>query len=467
MNRRFTFALALGAGLAATAGRLSAQDLRFRTTTTGQYVQLRPLVQDTVGNYVSAPLQYAAPITEDLEISAWGLGVQGLRGYALLRGRAAAGSELVWPRYDDHFDALYAYLELERPTWRLRGGRQQRFSGLGFYAFDGLTATYRPLATIRIEGYGGRGLARGFLEPISSPQIRALDPLRPEQGTILLGGSVWAAPWQDAAITAVYQRELLSDRSGLNSERAAFDAQLGLSEKLYLTGAADIDIAAGEWGKARLAAQYRLPSRGFLEVEAFRYRPVFDLTTIWGVFSPEAHTGGAATLSLSPTDHLSVSAGVEFRHYSPSAKTDPFLIGGSDSTGIHDNVTELNGGARWRAGNLQLDGTYRFSAGYGGRQSGGDAGVAYAPQGGFRIGLNGTAFQQVEDFRVANGTVYGAGIELRTPLWSRASLRLELNRYWHRRENGTAAIDWNQTRGLVGFDWTFGANADRTSGGAR
>ncbi len=64
-----------------------------------------------------------------------------------MRGRAALGSELVWPRYDDHFDALYAFLELERRYYRVRAGRQQRASGLGFYAFDGLTATARPWAT--------------------------------------------------------------------------------------------------------------------------------------------------------------------------------------------------------------------------------------------------------------------------------------------------------------------------------
>lgn len=454
MNTRV--ALLLGA-LVAAAPPLAAQEFRFRSTTTGQYVQLRPVVYDSATNtFLSAPLAYAAPVISDLEISAWGLGIQGLRGYALLRGRGAFGSELVWPRSDDHFDALYAYLELERPSWRVRAGRQQRFSGLGFYAFDGLTATVRPASTMRIEAYGGRGLARGFLEPISSPELKALDPLTPEQGTILLGASLWAAPTPQSSFTAVYQRELLSDRSGLASERAALDAQVGFGPKLYLTGSADADLAADAFGKMRASAVWRLPRSGYVEVEVFRYRPVFDLTTIWGVFSPEGHSGAGASVNFAAAQSIGVSAGLDYRHYSTPASATPFLIG------VGDNTTEFNAGARWRRGRMTAEGTYTLTTGYGGGESGGNASLSLTGAAGWRLGLNGTAFQQVDEFRVSSGTVYGAGFQARTQLGGRASLRAELNRYWQDRSQGADGIDWSQTRALVALDWTFGANADRT-----
>ena len=106
--------------LAATTGgprALRAQAFRLHWTTTAQYVQLRPIAYDSAsGAYEALPVAYAAPVTQDVELSAWGLGVEGLRGYALMRGRAALGSELVWPRYGDHFDLLAAYLELQRQT---------------------------------------------------------------------------------------------------------------------------------------------------------------------------------------------------------------------------------------------------------------------------------------------------------------------------------------------------------------
>lgn len=105
--------LALCVGLTAAPRTLSAQSFRLHWTTTAEYVQLRPIQFDTAsGVYDALPVAYAAPVTQDLEVSAWGLGMPGLRAYALLRGRAALGSELVWPRYGDHFDLLAAYLEL-------------------------------------------------------------------------------------------------------------------------------------------------------------------------------------------------------------------------------------------------------------------------------------------------------------------------------------------------------------------
>jgi hypothetical protein len=394
----------------------AAQQLRLRGTTTMRYAQLRPIRYDTAADsFVVQPRAAAAPITQDLELSAWGFGVTGLRAYALLRGRGALGSELVWPRSDDHFDALYAFLELERPRWRVRAGRQQRFSGLGFYGFDGVTGTLRPRPTLRLEAYGGRGMARGFLEPLSSADIRALDPLRPDVGTVLLGTSLWAAPTPGTAITGVYQREILSDWSGIVSERAAVDFQAALGARLFVTGSADADLAAGALGRMRGAVMWRLPSRGYLELEAFRYRPVFDLTTIWGVFSPEGYSGLGATLSLGAAADLAIRSAVSYRRYGESSS--------AFAQDLADHATELTAGARWRRDAWSVDGDYRLHTGFGGAQSGGDVAVAWARPDAWRIAVKGTAFQQVEDFRVGEGTVIGVGLEARGPLFARPRRR--------------------------------------------
>jgi len=448
--------------LAATAAgpqALRAQAFRLHWTTTAEYVQLRPIEYDSAsGAYEALPVAYAAPVTQDVEVSAWGLGVEGLRGYALMRGRAALGSELVWPRYGDHFDLLAAYLELQRQTWRLRLGRQQRASALGWYAFDGLTAGWQPVSALRIEGYGGRGLARATLQPYNSPALLALDPLHPDQGTILLGAALSATPFARSSFSAIYQREVLSDRSGLVSERAAVDGRVGIGSFLTLSGSADADLAEQWIGKASVSAAVRLSRSTFISLEAFRYRPTLDLTTIWGAFVPESNNGYTASLQLAAASDLSFSGAFTYRRWQPLSAGSPFLVD------VPDNQKEVTLGAHARRGALALDGSYHLELGYGGDQSGGDVSVAWAPQDGWRAGLSGTAFKQTDMVRVTGGTVFGVGANIRTPLGHRLGLSADVTRYFQRRLAGTTGVDWNQTRASLTFDWTMGADADRTGG---
>jgi len=449
--RRYALAL-----LAFAAAPLTAQSVRVRSITTSRFVELRPISYDAdSGVYRAGPVAMASPLTLDAEVSAWGLGVPGLRAYALLRGRAALGSELAWPRSNDHFDALYAFLELERQHYRVRAGRQQRASGLGFYAFDGVTTTWRPLPTVRVEAYGGRGLARGFLEPIGSSAIRSLDPLRPELGTILLGGSAWAAPTGSSEFAVIYQRELLSDRSGLVSERASLDGRMELGERVVLSGSADADLAAAAWGKTRISALLRFGRRSFAELEAFRYRPLLDLTTIWGAFTPDPHRGVTASVRVAPTPRAALAAAYTYRRYQPTGTQTPFLVD------VKDEAHLLATSARWLLGDLSVDVTYRLQLGFGGSQSSGEAALAYAPADAWYLGGRLAAFQQEGDFRVSDGTVYGAGLEARGPVGDRAFLRGEVMRYLHRRLEGSTGADWSQTRALISFEWVFGANPDR------
>ncbi len=448
---------------ALSAPVLRAQSVRLHGTTTTQYVQLRPIQYDSAadsgaGSYVSLPVGYAAPFTQDLELSAWGLGMTGLRAYVLVRGRAALGSDLIWPQSDTHFEALYAYLELQRPHYLLRGGRQQRASGLGWYAFDGLTAAWTPLAALRIEGYGGRGLARASVESFNSSAITSLDPLHPDQGTILLGASLWAAPTSRSTFTAIYQRELLSDRSGLVSERAAFDGRVGLGSRLILSASADADVARRQWGKASASAMVLLPRGSSLVIEAFQYRPTLDLSTIWGAFMPESHYGYSATATVPAARDLTLSGAFTYRRWQPLSAGSPFLVD------VGDDQKEVTLGAHARRGVYTLDASYHLQLGYGGDQSGGDVGVAYAPMDGVRLGAQATAFQQTDMFRVADGTVYGLGANFRTPVGRRLGLSAEATRYFHRRLTGSTGIDWNQTRASVSLDWTIGADADRAGG---
>jgi hypothetical protein len=462
--RRFgrVAALALLALLGAY-GSGAAQSLRFRSTTTGRYVQLRPLVYDSVTNaFVSGNREYAAPVTEDLEINAWGLGVTGLRAYGLLRFRESiGGSELVWPRYSDHFDLLWGFLELERVKYRLRVGRLQRRSELGVYAFDGGLATFRPRSNVRLEAYGGRGLARGLLDPYNASAVSSIDPVVPSTGSLLVGASAWYAPTAGSWFSALYQRELTTDRTGLISERIALDGEVAAGAHVVLAGYADADLAMGQWGKARLSAMLRLPREGRLEAAVYRYRPLLPLNTIWGVFTPEGYQGASVTADYAPTRRLTLSSSYSFRLYEPASEETPF------EPNLSDRSDMVTAGARWIAGDVQFSGQYHFLSGYGGGQSGGDVEVAYDRGGQLRLGVFGTGFQQAEEFRVAYGTLLGCGLNARAQVTPAFSLRGQLARYWQTGTKGGKAPDWSQLRGSLTVEIAFGANADRTTGGVR
>ncbi len=454
MQARSRTGVAMVAGVL-VAAPLAAQQVRVRSLTTARYVELAPVRLDSTGDFAAAPRQGAAPLTQDVELSAWGLGMTGLRAYGQFRFRGALGSDLLWPRSADHFDALHAFLELERPSWRLRAGRQQRVSGLGVYAFDGGSAQWRVRSSLRLEAFAGRGLARGFLEPLSSDAVRAIDPFRPNQGTLLFGVTAWAAPAPAWSVSAAWQREMLDDRSGLVSERVAFDARSTLGERLAMTASLDGDLAAGAVGRARLAASWRW-DRGFVDVEAFRYRPVFDLTTIWGVFSPEGHYGVGANAEVALGRGVRVTGDVTHRRYRPTTDVTPFL------GGVGDQTTTLALGARWSGEVLSADAQWRLLTGYGGAESGGDLRVGYArPDGAWRAGVRLSAFQEEAQFRVADGTVVGLGADARARVSSRLLVRAEGSRYWHRPSAGDVALDWSQLRALLAVEWTFGASADR------
>ncbi|MFN8573831.1 MAG: hypothetical protein U0132_17370, partial [Gemmatimonadaceae bacterium] len=146
-----------------------AQNIRIMGSTWMQMIDLRPLkldsipvasaIQDASGNLTTAdghPVQCtgatgycrlltsgdrvtASPLLQDLEVSGWGLG-EGISVHAHVRGRETLGSNaLPWPRVNDHFDALDAYVNIERPSYRARLGRQWTSGALGVYNFDGAT----------------------------------------------------------------------------------------------------------------------------------------------------------------------------------------------------------------------------------------------------------------------------------------------------------------------------------------
>lgn len=481
-GRGWAAAAVLLLGAAAPAG---AQGVTGSAQTNVRYLEIRPIRQDTVSRervtqrtdgglefegfpvfcvtetdcvfYRSQPVQHGAVLTQDVELTAWGLGVTGLSASLLLRGRTALGGEFSYPRVDDPFDAVLAYLELNRERYRVRAGRQRTLSGLGASSFDGLGVLVEPRAGLRVEAFGGRSLAPGLSEP-RHHALRGLDDFDflLEREAVLLGAELGAEPAPGSALTLRYQREIWTDRSGLLSERASLSARTTALRPVLLFGAADYDFAFGRLGKAHLRAQLPLPAQRLtLEATARRYVPYFELWTIWGLFSPVAYHEALLQASWQPRTVLALWLAGGYRRFDETHA--PVFL-----EPLKDASWRAEAGGRWQLSPaFALEGSYRLEGPVGAFLSAGDASLAYRPGERLGVWLRGTALQQIEEFRVGEGALLGGGAGLDIELRRGARLAGGIDVFRQTRTRRPAAADWNQRRGWLSLEVGFGRDPGR------
>jgi hypothetical protein len=476
-------------GLVATGAIAHGQSVRGTATSTVRYIEMRPITQEFVAQdlvtelpdgrfeyqgipvscvaglgcfyFRSLDVEHAIVGTQDIGLTGWGVGVQGLSFTAQLRARADLGGNLTWPRSDDRFDAILAYAELNRGDVRGRVGRQRTTSHLGLTGYDGASIFYDGLGDLELEAYGGRSLMRGLSEPrgeaLRGVQEFAMDTLL----TWVLGG---AARYQLAPGTAVgvrYQREIWSNRAALVSERASAEFSSSQLLPLMLEGAVDYDFAFGRIGRAHLTA--RAPSFAGLTLEASarRYVPYFELNTIWGFFSPVGYHEAEARATWRATPGLSAWASAAWRRYEEAEATVILRP-------LEREATQLTVGASWRVRpDFGFDGSYRMERGFGAFVSSGDISAHWqvTPRVGFSI--DGTAFQQIEQFRVGEGIVYGGGATADLLLLPRLSLTAGATMYRQTYENRPGIANWSQLRGFTALRARFGRDPGAARRGAR
>jgi hypothetical protein len=469
-----------------------AQSIRISGSTSLRYVELRPLVRDSVsveqtqGNELlrqtadgrvvrcipEDPFCHdvrpgdavsTVPVIQDLEVSAWGFG-EGMRLFTHLRGRTAWGSNPeLWPRAEDAFDVLVAYGEFERERLRLRAGRQWKVSGLGFYNFDGVAVALRPAAGVWLEAYGGRSLVRGLNEPRTSGALESIEALAPVVAGLLLGVQARYRPDTRLALGALYQVDLRDDRLGLYSELAAADGVLRLG-RASIEGSVELDVGARALNEARFRVRSPPLGRTTLQAEVRRYRPYFELWTIWGAFSPvgfdEARVG--ATWAA-PHASLILRGEASYRSYGDTGMDDG--LGGfqSDGWGLGAHV-HWSPERHWR-----LEGGYRVETGFGAARREGQLGLVRELGESGSLALQGMAFQRLYEFRLQEGTVLGLGVETSLRVSERARLFAGVAGYRHLRDGAMNGMDWNQRRGSVRLQWTLGPEpgTPRGVGGGR
>lgn len=410
--------------------------------------------------YRAAPMQTGVALAQDVEFTAWGFGVSGLSASVLMRSRAHLGGEFVLPRSDEAFEAVLGYLELNRPEGRVRLGRQRALSGLGAVSFDGLDLLVDLPRNTRLQLFGGRSLAPGLSEP-RHRALRALEEFQflLDQEAYLLGGELGAEPRLGSSVALRYQREIWGDRSGLLSERAALTGSTVELRPVVISAAAEYDFSRQQVGTAHVRAQLPVVGRRvLLEATARRYVPYFELWTIWGYFSPVGYNEVLLQGSWRLDEGVGVRAAASVRGYRESHA--PIFL---EPLSQRSWRTELAG--RWRMTHaLALDGAYALEGPVGAFVSSGDAALTFEPAERIAVRVRGSAWRNIEEFRIGQGTVVGAGAGLDARLWSGARAAAGVDLFRQTRDGGIAAADWNQLRSWLTLQIGFGRDPGLAGG---
>ncbi len=478
MTRRGAVLVLLALGAAIAAPPAEAQSVRVNGSTSIRYIELRPLVRDSIaatdvegtdllrqlpdGRVVRCIPEAAfchdtqagarvstVPVIHDIEASAWGFG-EGIRLYSQLRARTAwSGPPELWPRGSDAFEVMAAFAELERDWGRIRVGRQWKVSGLGFYNFDGISGAVQAGAPLWIEAYAGRSLVRGLNEPRTSGALQAIEALAPPAAGLLLGAQARYRPDPRIALSATYQVDFRDDGTGLYAELAAAEGVFRVAGGSIDAGV-EVDVAAGALNEARLSIRAPPVGRVATRLEIRRYRPYFELWTIWGAFSPVGFDEVQAGATWADArGRVIVRGETSYRRYGETGADGPLDLRES-GWGLGAGVSWLPDAA-WR-----LDGSYRVEAGVGAARIEGQAGIQRLLGDRGTLAVQAVAFQRLYEFRLNEGTVFGVGAEGSVRLSERARVFASITGYRHVEGGTVPGLDWTQRRANVRLQWTLG-----------
>lgn len=465
--------------LTAPPSAIAAQGMRGAVSSTARYLEMRPLRQDTVSIdrvtvlpdgrftfgglpavctgptctvYTSGAVQHTLMATHEADMTVWGLGVAGLSSTFLLRKRTHLDGALRLPHAEDPLEAVLAYAELARGSYRMRAGRQLELTGLGYSGFDGVSVLVEPSRTLRAQIYGGRSLARGVQRPVSRA-FRSVDErdFVLDRDAWLIGGEAAAESAAGDMLALRYQGEIWADRAGLLSERALLVGRTTMLAPVIAAGSAEYDVGLGRLGTLQLDVHFPVPVPGMrMDVTARRYVPFFEYWTIWGLFNPVAYHEAELRTTWSATARLGLWATGSWRRYG-AHQTQTFL------RPLEGRSVRAALGGEWRVpGVLQLDAALRAEGPVGAFSTSVDASAAWRANPRVDVTVHAVLLEQIEEFRVGAGVVGGGGIgaDVRITNDLRAAGGFEL--YRQTQVDRPGRPDWTQRRGWLSLRMEFG-----------
>ena len=465
----------------------SAQGLRGTALSSLQYAQIRPITRDTVDSalvvrspagrlqYNGVPVECAGSIctffrpadpqsavmlTQDVGLTAWGIGVTGLSATVLLRARADLAGAFAWPRDDDAFDAILAYADLTRERYRVRAGRQLNVSGLGFTSFDGASVRFAASDPLHVEVYAGRSLGRGLEAPRHSA-LDAFEDFLPDENAILAGAAAELDAGARVSSVLRYQTEFWVDGSGLLAERASADIRVVRLGPFEADASVDFDVAFLKLGKSHITLRAPLVrARAVVEATARRYRPFFEYWTIWGFFSPVGYSEAELQARVHPVAWADLSVLAAVRQYDET-NASSFLLSPEDRTIRGEIQTNVN-----LPHDVDVDARYQVEHGFGAFTQSIDASALWSVTDAAQLGAYATTFQQILEFRTGNALVFGLGAHARADISDRIRFAGGATLYRQNIENRPSGADWNQTRAWSSLEIAFGRDPG-TAGAAR
>lgn len=464
--------------LIVSAGSLGAQGVRISGTSVIEYVDVQPMVQDSVPatatqdsgllrrtangiivecisgdaycQYVrSAPRVSTIPAYQALDVSAWGL-MPGLSAYVSVRASVAGGSATeIFPQANS-FEVLTGYLEYDADRFRVQAGRNWVSSGLGYYNYDGGSILVRPIDQLSVNVYGGRSLVPGLNATVTSSAISTVEPLAPNEGSYLVGAQLQLRPVPQASFDVQYQREVRTDAAGLYSDRFAANADVRVS-RVDFSGGLQYDLATGAFNDVHLRVQAPLGLGFHVDAEVRRYLPYFDLWTIWGVFAPVGYTEERLGASWGSTDQrvaFSLAGGA--RRYDQANAGVNFLP-------LVNSGWDVDATGSWRfLPRWTVHGEYRFLYGSGSTLDDASGGLRWTPTARTSIDLTGSASETLYEFQVGTGKVLGVGLSGSVEIITALRAIADVGIYRYVGGETPQITDWNQTRASLRLEWTLG-----------
>ena len=471
------------AALALVAQPLAAQGYRVWLDTRVQTVTFRGVVLDSIpradaaigpsGGLVSpdgiavyclgsdpycrlfrpGPTVHAAPLTLTADAAVWGFGVPGLSARVTGRVSGDLASANAWPGNDPGVQLYTGYLEYATTRLTARAGRLITTSRLGTESFDGGAVMVRDLLPgLELEAFAGWGLELGTSLPANSPALNPLGDYQLQERQVVAGaGAGWSGALGSARL--LYEREVDQRSHYFVAERVAFQATVRPIARFDLQGGVDYDVAAGVWGSAEATLTYTQPvwSAG---ATVRRYRPHFELWTIWGAFSPVPYSAVSGQARVRIGQHVWLRGRGEWYTFAPSDAATPLV----------DNVTD---GWRWDAGatvragaDWTVDLGLHSEFGPGSSSQGLEAAVTWHPvDRPYGLTAHGATLLRPLEFRYSESDVLMFGLAGHAEPSDRVRVSLGLTQYAETRDRpDAAAFDLNQLRFEARVVLAFGAD---------
>jgi hypothetical protein len=407
-------------------------------------------------------VRHGAPLVTTADVALWGFGIRGLSAHATARAAADLTGEALWPGTDPAVQLLTGYAEYSGERVTVRLGRDLDYNRLGTIGFDGARLTVRDgrhgggLGGLDASVYGGWGLARGAALPVTSPALNPITDFQPSQRQLLVGVEAgWSG--RRADVRGEYLREVDPRTDYFVSERVGFAAVVRPVAAWSVTGGADYDLAAGWWGSAEVTLGYaNRDVNSSLGVR--RYRPHFDLWTIWGAFSPVPYRAVQAQINIKTLRQVQLRARGERYRFDDADVSTPLVK--VEQSGWRGEL----GLTASPAPSWTIDAGYHREFGPGAASVGTSASVTYAPagpDGPYAVTVHGAALDRPLELRFSESVLHLYGIEGRVE--PQPGLRVELGavRYAEdRRRPDPAAIDWGQWRVTLRAVFSIGSGDD-------